>query len=330
MFDNHDIDRPGHATRIQNATQTRTNTTQPEVEELQAQMKRDVMNALEPSSQRQYSAHWDRYCAFYKNFLKMTDPLDASHQQISLYVTHLHNEGMKAPTIRSHLSSLTFYFNMSGESTPCDSFYTQKLLKSYAKTDKPISTREPITLQILTSMMQKIPDISKTLHETRMLQSLLTFMYHALTRISEVTKSTKNTHNLKPSQVVISQKELIIKFNSYKFSKGTTTQMAIQQQPDWCPLKLYKMYNSISSPSRQAAFTHKDNKPLTPAYIRRTSKALLDAINLNSHDYNTHSFRIGKATDMYKAGYTDSQIRMAGRWTTTAYKKYIKPQIVRF
>ena len=288
------------------------------------------MNALEPSSQKQYSTHWERYTIFCKNVLKLSDPQETSQHNISLYVTYLHNNKMKAQTIRSHLSSLTFYFNMYGKNTPCDSFHTQKLLKSYSKTDDPISTREPITLQILILMLHKVPEITETTHETKMLQSLFTLMYHALLRISEVTKSTKNKHNIKPTQIGITQREIIITFNSYKFSKGLPTQMAIQPQPRWCPLKLYNAYNSISDPKRQAAFTHKDNKPLTPAYIRRTSKALLDAISRNPNDYNTHSFRIGKATDMYKAGYTDSQIRMAGRWTTTAYKKYIKPNIVRF
>jgi hypothetical protein len=51
-------------------------------------------------------------------------------------------------------------------------------------------------------------------------------------------------------------------------------------------------------------------------------------IDLDPDLYNTHSFRFGRATDMATQGYTDIQIRMAGRWSSAAYKKYIKPHII--
>jgi len=42
--------------------------------------------------------------------------------------------------------------------------------------------------------------------------------------------------------------------------------------------------------------------------------------------YNTHSFRIGKATDLVLQGYSTSQILTIGRWKSVkAFERYIKP-----
>ena len=64
--------------------------------------------------------------------------------------------------------------------------------------------------------------------------------------------------------------------------------------------------------------------------VRKTLDKVLKIVGLNPIEYNTHSFRIVRATDMLKQGYTDAQVCMAGRWNSKAYKKYIKTQILRF
>ena len=45
-------------------------------------------------------------------------------------------------------------------------------------------------------------------------------------------------------------------------------------------------------------------------------------------DFNTHSFRMGKATDMHNRGYSDAQIAKAGRWASNAFMRYIKPNVI--
>ena len=41
-------------------------------------------------------------------------------------------------------------------------------------------------------------------------------------------------------------------------------------------------------------------------------------------NYNTHSFRVGKASDMAVAGVPEAVIRKAGRWSSDAFKRYIR------
>ena len=60
----------------------------------------------------------------------------------------------------------------------------------------------------------------------------------------------------------------------------------------------------------------------------RAGKSLLEKANFNPAHFNTHSFRIGKASDMAKAGASKTQIALAGRWRSNAYLKYIKPKYI--
>ena len=53
-------------------------------------------------------------------------------------------------------------------------------------------------------------------------------------------------------------------------------------------------------------------------------KRLLGFCGYQTSAFKVHSFRIGAATAAALSGESDAQIRAAGRWTTDAFKKYIR------
>ena len=215
--------------RLRNAAYKAAHPKPTSVKELQAQMTTDVLHALTVSSQKQYLTHWKRFTVFTADILKLTTPLLATQHHLALYVTHLHNLDNKAQFIRSQLASITFYFNLYGHESPCDSFHTNKLLQSYSRTDPPVGIRKPVTKQLLHQIMQEVPQHAQSTHESHLLQSLFSLMYHALLRVSEVTTSTQNKHNLKSTQIKVLPKELHITFYSYKFSKPIPKVIAVKR-----------------------------------------------------------------------------------------------------
>jgi len=56
---------------------------------------------------------------------------------------------------------------------------------------------------------------------------------------------------------------------------------------------------------------------------------ILHMAGYSPKSFNTHSFRIGRATDMALEGCSDQQIKLAGRWKSYAFKDYIKPYLIR-
>ena len=219
-------------------------------------------------------------------------------------------------------------------SSPTNSFAAKKLLLAYTRTDGPSTVRNPIVQQLLVRLVSAIPSIFRDRYEATMLESLFTMMYVALLRISEVSYTPKSSHNLRRKQLFLTHHkgQAVVKINmeSCKFSKGQVFRMMVSPNmvsPQISPVESYQAYARIR-PKADFAFVTKEGSPLSPAYIRASLRRVLDAINHKSLEFNTHSFRIGRATDMYANGYSDIQISKAGRWNSKAFLKYIKPQLI--
>ncbi len=164
-----------------------------------------------------------------------------------------------------------------------------------------------------------------------MLTSLFTLMYHALLRIGEVTPSKKNNHILKAKQIIVSgsNNKLLLSFRTFKFSKPGITQLNILSSKDTtCPVTAYRRYSRVRSSTSKYAFCRHDGSLLSPSYVTTQLRKVLASVGRASQDFNNHSMRIGKATDMARQGFTDTQICMAGRWSSSAFKKYIKPLLL--
>ena len=116
--------------------------------------------------------------------------------------------------------------------------------------------------------------------------------------------------------------------NTYKFSKKPVT-MAVTEKGDISPYANLIQYDAMAG-NRKWLYEDRNKKPYTQDSIRKMLAEVLEASGVKAMEYNTHSFRMGKATDMWRQGYTDMQICLAGRWNSKACKKYIKPQILRF
>ena len=301
---------------------------------LQHAMKEDIRNSLAASTQNQYSNKWKEFKRYYHSSHGHSHYL-ANKSHLALYVTYLrHIKDQKAAAIRSHLSAIKFYFNMKNVSPPTSSFQIKALLKNYDRQDS-VSSRNrqrlPITRNILSRMIKVVPHITDTSYESTMVQALFSLMYWALLRVSEVTHSKDNKHNLQLSNISLnkSDSKLRIDFTSFKFSKGIVPAQLTKRHSTSCPVRLFTSHHTHYPKENGPAFVHKNGKPLSRLYVKRKISESLQAISKDPSIFDTHSFRIGRATDMFLEGYSDTQIQLAGRWKSTAFKKYIKPRLVR-
>ena len=59
-------------------------------------------------------------------------------------------------------------------------------------------------------------------------------------------------------------------------------------------------------------FVFSDGSPVTPNHVRKLVKSTLKSLNLDEKLYGTHSFRIGRATDLQKLGHSIDVIKQCG------------------
>ena len=64
-------------------------------------------------------------------------------------------------------------------------------------------------------------------------------------------------------------------------------------------------------------------KPVTHYRFSKTFKLGLNCCSLNQTYYQSHSFKIGRASSYAEISLSDKQIRFIRRWESDSFKKYI-------
>lgn len=153
--------------------------------------------------------------------------------------------------------------------------------------------------------------------------------FHAFLRIGEITilSAKAINHNLlQLEQVTFDNTSMSIKFVRYKHSKGeplVLTVKASQEAPD-CPVGIMKSYITLRGTAAGPLFLTAPHSPVTRAQFTKQLRYALNFCELSPEQFKSHSFRVGAATTAAAQGMSDSQIRLLGRWSADAYKKYIR------
>ena len=163
-----------------------------------------------------------------------------------------------------------------------------------------------------------------------MLKSMLLLLYHGCMRISEIVKSPKNNHALKLCNVRVLSKNnkpqaLSLTLDSFKHStQPVSFKIRKNDNQQLCPVKTLIDYVSVRGYVPGPLFINKNGKPTNRQFLAVQLKKWIKELGLSPNSYNTHSLRIGRATDMAAAGVPDQVIKATGRWKTDAFVRYIR------
>lgn len=83
-------------------------------------------------------------------------------------------------------------------------------------------------------------------------------------------------------------------------------------------------YLQIRPQVQGPVFVHFGGMHVTRYQFNAIFKKALSQANIPCNDYQTHSFRIGAASASSHLGIGDDEIKEFGRWSSTAYKSYIR------
>ena len=92
---------------------------------------------------------------------------------------------------------------------------------------------------------------------------------------------------------------------------------------DICPVTLALQYVRVRGPSPGPFFRRHDGSPLMKALFMAKVRQVLVLLGQDAQRYAGHSFRIGAATAAAQAGLEDSVIQALGRWSSSAFLRYV-------
>ena len=294
--------------------------------------------AFAPSTRATYAAGISRFKQFC--LLHRMPALPADKETI-IYFTVSMSRALSPATIKVYLSAISSWHQQNGYKSPTSHNPMLNLIvkgarKQHALKSNHKSTRQPITAKILKHMLQEVrkPSYYLCQHDKRMLAAAFTLAFFGLLRISEFTVPSKLSFNPRKHASITSIKWKEDHF-IFTIKSSKTDQLRYGQalyitrsRSEICPFAAMRRYfhsRGLNKSLKHAPlFSFKNGQPLTRHSCLKHMRSILAAAGYQPLTFNTHSFRIGAATTAAQAGIPTSQIKLLGRWHSSAYQRYTR------
>ena len=286
------------------------------------------------------------YLAIWRQFNKFIIRLDKRPQmweeRTSLLCAYLINDGAKSQTIKSYISAIKKVLIIDGYEWNQNKVVFQSLIQACKLVNDSVMLRLPISGNLLELILFETQWYFHNQPYLDLLyKSIFMMMYYGLMRIGEVVTGN---HTLKACNVHIAKnkdKIQIILYSSKTHGRESHPQRIIisslsetsyaqkvKQIPRFfCPfatLRTYLACRGRYDSNQEHFFIFRNGLQIYPRHVRTTSRKILEILNLDPLAYNTHSFRIGRSCDMFKAGANLDFLKAAGRWRSNAVYKYLR------
>ena len=285
---------------------------------------------MSKSTIRSYTRHWHYFQLFLTNRLQATTALPIPTLHIALFIAHLHDKNLSSSTIRSYITTISFMHKLGNFTDPTKACLITKTILGLKNSQVQLSQRLPITKNILQKIIQAISFATNDRYVKILYTALFLFTYHACLRVGEVAQSCQKMHALTLNQITqIKTKSGFgyeIKFLSYKHSKNQTpTFHLLPSNKNLCPVAALSSYLAVRPTGQGSLFIHQNKKSVTRQQVSQFLKLCLKLQGYDPQHYNTHSLRIGQATQLANDNTHSNIIKATGRWKSSAYHKYIQP-----
>lgn len=289
--------------------------------------------SLSSASAKVYKRPWSLFTSWASQCLGNSEfLLPVQPAVLALFISHLYSHKYASSSVTTYVSAIGYVHKLAGVNDPTETAIIIQLLKGYRKLAPVRDVRLPITLPILRQVVQSFEFTTSSAYQKRMLSALCSLAFFAFLRIGELTTSTGHHNNL----IMLSQLDrlldrqgkvqaLQLSLCQYKHSNpGQPFVIYIYPESICCPVQLILDYISLRGYTQGPLFCWPDGRPISRAFFIEQLNAALKFNNLDASLYKAHSFRIGAASWAAAKGFSDSQIRLLGRWKSNAFLRYIR------
>ena len=280
------------------------------------------------STRKNYHQVWTNFNKF---LIKLDKVPQKWEQRLVLYCTHLtFVKRLKSATVKSYASAVKATLTDDGY------LWDDKLLlmSTFTKVCKLKNDVVQFRLPIQRSLLEQIFYELERKYEGQPYLEILykvafSLAYYGLMRISELC----GIHALKAKDIYKARQG--DRYNIFLYTSKTHNTASPPQKirigkehRKFCPVKILNLYVGL----RKKYKNDKDpflvfsdgSTPLKEDNFRSILREMLTNLTLDGKMYNTHSFRIGRATDLLKRGLTVEKIKQIGRWKSNAVYQYFK------
>ena len=304
------------------------------------------LNCHRSSTKKNYYTVWRLFNQFY---IRLDNKPDNWEDRIILFVGYLIDNGKKSTTVKSYVSAIKSVLHDDNIIVNEDRCLLNALTKACRYHNDQIRTRLPIGRGLLNLINSSIRN---SIYENQpylacMYIALMSTAYFGLFRVGELTESQ---HAIKADDIHIGEnkdklmfvlhtskthchdvKPQVVKISSVSNPEGCTAHQRLfctSASDLTCPFTLLhnyiRMHKQIKQPDEQL-FIFRDCSPVKSVHMRSVLNQALTHNGLDPRNYGCHSYRIGRAVDLYTHMNLDvGSIRKLGRWWSNIVYSYLR------
>ena len=293
------------------------------------------MKSQQPTTITNYHSIWKSFNEF---IIRLDEIPDTWEERLTYYVAYCVLKGMQSSTVKSYISAIKFILAADGHDWKIDKALLTTLTRTCKLENDVFKVRFPIKKGLLNLLLLEIErKLAAQPYLEILYKTIFCLAYYGMMRIGELAKGS---HTVLAKDIHVSRERgrmLLLLHSSKTHGKGSKPQKIIikanfndttvGKTRSICPFEVISFYleargNYLSM--QEPLFIFQDKSPVLPSHVRRILRSLLRKLNLNPKLYDTHSFRIGRATDLAKHGTDVEEIKRLGRWRSNAVYKYLK------
>ena len=296
-------------------------------------------------SQQNRSSTLKTYLNIWRQFNNFVISLDVKpnswQAKTTLYKAYLIDNGKQLASIKTYVSAIKKLLVMDGYQWKYDEVLLNSLTKACRLINDRVKSRLPIQcgfLEMILFEVERYFNTSAQYYLECLYQAIFIISYYGLMRIGEVTESphvvrAKNVHLAVNKDKILlvlytskthglGQRPQKIKITSNK--KGKSGKYAHRH---FCPFNVLRTYLQLRGDyedEQEQFFVFRDKQPVRPIQANNILKLMVKNLGLDNKLYSTHSFRIGRTSDLIKFGYSLDEVQRLGRWRSNAVLHYIR------
>ena len=302
------------------------------MEEISQGLRERLKNATTANTRDTYASALKSYikAATYGSFA----PFPITSGKLTMYasIAHTHLK-LLAVSIPTYISGIVHFACIMGQPNPrTNNKVLDLVLSGNTQLDfsqqKPVRRRLPITGKILEHVVSQL----KPGFQSSRLKAYMLLSRAGWFRANEIVMTKAGPRsNWGDLSLAINKTDLILHQRSSKKARfGPSVPVPLLATGDaLCPVNALTQYRQFLSPEQlqphRPILQNKDGSAYTSKQARSHLKRVFTECGLDASDFNTHSFRIGRATEAGAAGVPPEIIRMLGRWKSDSYQRYIQP-----
>ena len=286
--------------------------------------------SISPNTLLTYQTAVKAYHSFINEFQMETSWPITIAQAIS-FIAYCFEKGLAPRTINTYVSGLNHIQQLNNWGDFRQNFVIKKMLEGCLRLRKRSDGRLPITRVILARICTVLPTICYDAYETKVFKAAFLLAYFGLFRVSElVVPSLLYTEwSVQKKDISLSDDGKYI-FVTLRHSKTNqagqpiTLKIPPEVNSILCPVQAVREFLQVRPAGQGPVFCHANATPVTRAQFSAVLAKSLKVILPNCSNIKSHSFRIGRATELASLGFSSDHIQKMGRWSSNCFRTYIR------